>query len=72
MVRQAGVATWLLGIAVCVGLTIWSGPDAVGHAVASVGWGIPLVIAAARSEEVAQRRRVLGEQLLDADLAHDH
>src|SRR5215831_9928124 len=43
-VRQAG-ATWSIGIAACIGLTIWSGPDAVGQAVANVGWGIPLVVA---------------------------
>jgi putative membrane protein len=45
MIRLAGVAAWLIGIAACIGLTIWSGPYAVGHAVATVGWGIPLVIA---------------------------
>jgi len=45
MVRSAGAVTWLIGIVTCIGLTIWSGPDAVGHAVANVGWGIPLVLA---------------------------
>src|SRR5437868_3856191 len=45
MVRPAGAVTWLIGIVTCIGLTIWSGPDAVGHAVANVGWGIPLVLA---------------------------
>jgi putative membrane protein len=46
MVKQAGVVAWLIGIAALVGLTIWSGTDAVGHAVAGVGWGILLVVVA--------------------------
>ena len=46
MVKQAGLLAWLIGIAALTGLTIWSGLDAVGHAVASVGWGILLVIVA--------------------------
>jgi hypothetical protein len=44
IVKQAGVAAWLIGIAVLIGLTIWPGLDAVGHRVASVGWGIVLVV----------------------------
>jgi putative membrane protein len=44
MVKQAGVVAWLGGIAALIALTIWSGLDAVGHAVASVGWGILLVV----------------------------
>jgi len=44
MVKQAGVVAWLGGIAALVVLTIWSGLDAVGHAIASVGWGILLVV----------------------------
>jgi putative membrane protein len=44
IVKQAGVVAWLIGIAVLIGLTIWSGLDAVGHTVASVGWGIVLVV----------------------------
>ena len=44
MVKQASVITWLLGIAALVAVTAWSGLDAVGHAVASVGWGILLVV----------------------------
>jgi putative membrane protein len=44
MVKQAGVAAWLGGIAALIGLIIWSGLDAVGHAVSSVGWGILLVV----------------------------
>ena len=46
MVKQAGVFAWLIGIAALVGLTIWSGVDAVGHALSSVGWGILLVVLA--------------------------
>jgi putative membrane protein len=44
MVKQAGVVAWLMGIAALIGLAIWSGLGAVGHAVASVGWGILLVV----------------------------
>ena len=44
MVKQAGVAAWLAGIAALVALTLWSGLGAVGHAIASVGWGILLVV----------------------------
>ena len=44
MVKQAGVAAWLIGIAAVIAITAWSGLDAVGHAVASVGWGILLVV----------------------------
>src|SRR5436190_15796212 len=44
MLKHAGMAAWLLGIAALVGLTIWSGPLAVAHAAASVGWGILLLV----------------------------
>jgi putative membrane protein len=44
MVKQAGVAAWLIGIAAVIAITTWSGLDAVGHAVVSVGWGILLVV----------------------------
>jgi putative membrane protein len=44
MVKQAGMVAWLMGIAALIGLTTWSGLDAVGHAVSSVGWGILLVV----------------------------
>jgi putative membrane protein len=44
MVKQAGVVAWLIGLAALVAVTAWSGLDAVGHAVASVGWGILLVV----------------------------
>lgn len=46
MVKRAGMIAWLAGIAALIGLTIWSGPEAVGHAVANVGWGIALVVIA--------------------------
>src|SRR5262245_28241942 len=44
MVKQVGAVAWLIGIAALVAVTTWSGVDAVGHAVASVGWGIFLVV----------------------------
>jgi putative membrane protein len=44
MVKQAGVVAWLGGIAALIALTTWSGLDAVGHAISSVGWGIALVV----------------------------
>src|SRR5262249_59073138 len=44
VVKQAGLIVWLIGIATVIGRIMWSGIDAVGHAVASVGWGIALVV----------------------------
>ncbi|TMJ97876.1 MAG: TIGR00374 family protein, partial [Alphaproteobacteria bacterium] len=44
MVKQAGIAAWLFGIAALVALTLWCGVDAVGQAIASIGWGILLVV----------------------------
>jgi putative membrane protein len=44
MVKQAGVIAWLVGLAALIAIATWSGLNAVGHAVASVGWGILLVI----------------------------
>ena len=44
MVKQASAVAWLIGIAALVAVTTWSGLDAVGHAAASVGWGIFLVV----------------------------
>jgi putative membrane protein len=44
ILKQAGVVAWLSGIAVAIGLVIWSGIDSVAHAVVSVGWGIALVV----------------------------
>ena len=45
MIKQAGVAAWLIGIAAVIAVMTWSGLDAVGHAVARVGWGILFVVA---------------------------
>ena len=42
--KYAGVVAWCTAIAACIGLTAWSGIDAVGNAVASVGWGVPFVV----------------------------
>jgi putative membrane protein len=44
IVKHAGVIAWLIGIAVVVGLVIWSGIDSIAHAFASVGWGILAVV----------------------------
>jgi putative membrane protein len=44
MIAQASVVAWLTGIAGVSAVTIWIGLDSVAHAVASVGWGIALVI----------------------------
>jgi putative membrane protein len=44
MVKQAGVVAWLIGIAALVAVTTWSGLDAVGHAVANVGWGVLFIV----------------------------
>jgi putative membrane protein len=44
MVAQAGLIAWLIGLVAVSAVTMWSGLDAVAHAVASVGWGIALVV----------------------------
>ena len=44
IIRHAGVIAWLIGIAVVIGLVIWSGIGSIAHAVASVGWGILAVV----------------------------
>ena len=44
ILKRAGVIAWLMGIAAVIGLTIWSGVDSVGHALASVGAGMVLVV----------------------------
>src|SRR5262245_11515568 len=44
IIRHAGVITWLIGIAVVIGLVIWSGIDSIAYAIASVGWGILAVV----------------------------
>jgi putative membrane protein len=42
--KHVVVVAWCTGIAACIGLTAWSGIDAVGNAVASVGWGMAFVV----------------------------
>ncbi len=44
IIKHAGVIAWLIGIAVVIGLVIWSGIDSIAHAIASVGWGILAVL----------------------------
>src|SRR5580700_844420 len=41
-----GLVAWCAGIAACIGLTAWFGIADVGNAVASVGWGMTLVVLA--------------------------
>src|SRR5262245_18777229 len=45
IIKHAGVTAWLLGIAVVIGLVLWSGIGPIAQAIASVGWGILLVLA---------------------------
>src|SRR5499426_2814002 len=45
IIKHAGVIAWLAGIAIVVGLVIWSGIGSIAQATASVGWGILLVLA---------------------------
>ena len=42
--KQIGVVAWSMAIAAGIGLTAWSGFDAVGKAVTSVGWGMMFVV----------------------------
>jgi putative membrane protein len=42
--KHTGFVGWCTGIAASIGLSAWSGTDAVGNAVASVGWGVPFVV----------------------------
>jgi putative membrane protein len=42
--KHVGIVAWCTAIAACIGLTLWSGIDAVGNAVASVGWGMAFVV----------------------------
>jgi putative membrane protein len=44
MIKQAGIAIWLSGIAAIIVVTAWSGLAAVGDALAHVGWGVTLVV----------------------------
>jgi putative membrane protein len=50
--KHVGVVVWCVGIAACIGLSIWSGLDDIGSAVASVGWGV-LGVAFARAATVS-------------------
>ena len=43
-IKHAGVIAWLAGIAIVIGLVIWSGIGSIAQAIASVGWGILLVL----------------------------
>jgi putative membrane protein len=36
--KHIGVVVWCAGIAACIALSLWSGVDDVGNALASVGW----------------------------------
>jgi putative membrane protein len=45
IIKHAGVIAWLAGIAIVIGLVIWSGIGSIAQATASVGWGILLVLA---------------------------
>ena len=38
--KHVGVVVWCAGIAACIALSVWSGLDDVGNALASVGWGM--------------------------------
>jgi putative membrane protein len=42
--KHVGIVVWCLGIGACIALAMWSGLDDIGHAVASVGWGLGLVV----------------------------
>jgi putative membrane protein len=42
--KHVGVVVWCVGIAACIGLAVWSGLDDIGQALASVGWGMALVV----------------------------
>ncbi len=44
IIKQTGLVAWLIGIAVVITLTIWSGAGLVGQAIASVGVGTLLVV----------------------------
>ena len=42
--KHIGLVSWCIAIAVCIGLSVWSGIGAIGDAVASAGWGLPFVV----------------------------
>jgi putative membrane protein len=42
--KHVGVVVWCVGIAACIALAVWSGLGDIGQALASVGWGMLLVV----------------------------
>ena len=36
--KHVGVVVWCIGVAACIALSVWSGVDDVGNALAGVGW----------------------------------
>ena len=44
--KQATLIVWFIGLAVIVGLTVWSGADLVARAIISAGWAVALVLLA--------------------------
>jgi putative membrane protein len=44
--NHVGLVAWCAGVAACIWLTAWFGIADVGNAVASVGWGMALVVLA--------------------------
>jgi putative membrane protein len=42
--KHVGVVVWCVGIAACIALAVWSGLDDIGQALASVRWGMLLVV----------------------------
>jgi putative membrane protein len=42
--RLATLIVWILGVAVLIGLTLWSGADLVGRAVLDAGWAVAAVV----------------------------
>jgi putative membrane protein len=46
MVKRAGIAVWLVGLAALIAVAVWTGLADVGQALADIGWGILLVVLA--------------------------
>ena len=44
--KQVTLSFWFVGLAVLVGLTVWSGAEQVGLAIVSAGWATVLVVIA--------------------------
>jgi putative membrane protein len=52
--KHVGIIIWCVGIAACIALSVWSGLDDIGNAVASVGWGmLGVVLARAATVSIA-------------------